>query len=75
VHDEHPVLACLDDMLHWREDYFDGRRRRVDEVVTALFEAGLVVRSFEELPAHSPLLPQARRVPGELLLVARKPGA
>jgi SAM-dependent methyltransferase len=75
VHDEHPVLACLDDMLHWREDYFDDRHRRVDEVVTALVEAGLVVRGFEELPADSPLLPQARRVPGELLLVARKPAA
>jgi hypothetical protein len=42
-------------------------------VVTAVAAAGLVVVSLEELPAESPLLPQARRVPGELLLVARKP--
>ena len=74
LHDEHPVLACLDDMLHWREDYFAEGRRRLGEVVTALLEAGLVPRSLEELPAASQLLPQTRRVPGELVIVARKPG-
>jgi SAM-dependent methyltransferase len=75
VHDEHPVLGCLDDMLHWREDYFDEGRRRLGQVVTALVEAGLVLRSLEELPAESQLLPQTRRVPGELLVVAHKPDA
>jgi SAM-dependent methyltransferase len=71
VHDEHPVLACLDDMLHWREDYFAPGSRRLGELVTALVSARLVIQSIEELPAHDPLLPQARRAPGELLLVAR----
>ena len=71
VHDEHPVLACLDDMLHWREDYFAPGSRRLGELVTALVSAGLVIQSIEELPGHDPLLPQARRVPGELVLVAR----
>jgi SAM-dependent methyltransferase len=71
VHDEHPVLACLDDMLHWREDYFAAGHRRLGELLTALASAGLVVQSLEELPAHDPLLPQARRAPGELVLVAR----
>ena len=73
VHDEHPVLPCLDDMLHWREDYFAAGFLRLGEVVTALAAACLVVESLGELPVESPLLPQARRVPGELLLVARKP--
>jgi SAM-dependent methyltransferase len=73
VHDEHPVLACLDDMLHWREDYFAADHLGLGQVVTALSAAGLVVESLEELPVESPLLPQARRVPGEVLLVARKP--
>jgi SAM-dependent methyltransferase len=73
LHDEHPVLACLDDMLHWREDYFAEGRRRLGEVVTALVDAGFVLRSLEELPAASQLLPQTRRVPGELVVVARKP--
>jgi SAM-dependent methyltransferase len=73
LHDAHPVLDCLDDMLHWREDYFAAGRRRVGEVVTAVASVGLVVESLEELPAERPLLPQARRAPGELVLVARKP--
>jgi len=73
LHDVHPVLDCLDDMLHWREDYFAAGRRRVGEVVTAVASVGLVVESLEELPAERPLLPQARRAPGELVLVARKP--
>jgi SAM-dependent methyltransferase len=72
LHDAHPVLDCLDDMLHWREDYFAAGRRRVGEVVTAVASVGLVVESLEELPAERPLLPQARRAPGELLLIARK---
>src|SRR5207237_456769 len=73
LHDAHPVLDCLDDMLHWREDYFAAGRQRVGEVVTAVASVGLVVESLEELPAERPLLPQARRAPGELLVVARKP--
>jgi SAM-dependent methyltransferase len=73
VHDEHPVLDCLDESLRWREDYFEKGARQVGRVVTAVIAAGLVVESLEELPGESPLLPQVRRVPGELLLVARKP--
>jgi len=73
LHDAHPVLDCLDDMLHWRADYFAAGRRRVGEVVTAVASVGLVVESLEELRADRPLLPQARRAPGELVLLARKP--
>jgi SAM-dependent methyltransferase len=72
LHDVHPVLGCLDEMLHWRESYFVAGRRRLGEIVTALAAAGLAVERLEELPVESPLLPQARRVPGELVLVARK---
>ena len=73
LHDAHPVVDCLDDMLHWRDDYFAAGRRRVGEVVTTVASVGLVVERLEELRAERPLLPQARRAPGELLLVARKP--
>jgi SAM-dependent methyltransferase len=73
LYDQHPVLGCLDEMLHWREDYFDEGRRRTGDVVTALVEAGLVLHSLEELSAASQLLPQTRRVPGELVIFARKP--
>jgi SAM-dependent methyltransferase len=72
LHDVHPVLGCLDEMLHWRESYFAAGRRRLGEVVTALAAAGLAVERLDELPVESQLLPQARRVPGELVLVARK---
>jgi SAM-dependent methyltransferase len=72
LHDEHPVAGCLDEMLHWRENYFEAGRGRLGEVVTALASVGLLVESLEELPVESQLLPQARRVPGELVLVARK---
>jgi SAM-dependent methyltransferase len=70
VHDEHPVLACLDDSLRWREDYYAEGRRRLGEVVTALADAGLVLCVLEELPGESQLLPQLRRVPGAFLLRA-----
>lgn len=73
LHDAHPVLDCLDDMLHWREDYFAAERRRLGEVVTGVAAVGLVVESLEELRAERPLLPQARRAPGELVLLARQP--
>src|SRR5207247_1932674 len=51
VYDAHPVLECLDESLRWREDYFEEGRRRLCEIVTALADAGLVVRSLVELPA------------------------
>ena len=65
--------ASLDESLRWKEDYFDEGRWRLDQVVTAVVQGGLVVQSLQELPGDSALLPQTRRVPGELLLVARKP--
>jgi trans-aconitate methyltransferase len=67
LHDEHPVLRCVDQLLRWRGDYGDGPG--VGDVVSALARAGLVVRRLEELPAPRP----RATVPGELLLVARKP--
>ncbi|HSC92143.1 MAG TPA: methyltransferase domain-containing protein [Gaiellaceae bacterium] len=66
LHDEHPVLRCVDPLLHWRDDYREGTT--VGAVVSAVARAGLVVRRVEELPAARP----RERVPGELVLVARK---
>jgi SAM-dependent methyltransferase len=68
-HDEHPIFHRLDHLFHWRGDYFDGRRIRLDELVTALAQGGLSLRRLEELPPS-----QGRRhdtrAPGELVLVA-----
>jgi SAM-dependent methyltransferase len=70
----HPALACLDEVLRWRGDYFaPDAPRRVGEIVTAIAGAGLVVRLVEELPEHPPLRPQASKAPGRLLVVASKP--
>jgi SAM-dependent methyltransferase len=75
LHAEHPVLACLDEVLRWRGDYFAaGAGPRVGQVVTALVGAGLTLRRLEELPEFPPLRPQASRAPGQLLVVAAKPG-
>lgn len=69
VHDEHPVSACLDQFLHWRESYFEDGFWGVGQIVGALAEAGFAVRRLEELPGHRP---RDARVPGELLIIATK---
>jgi SAM-dependent methyltransferase len=72
---EHPILPLLDEVLRWRGDYFapDGAPR-VGEIVTAVADAGLVVRELDELAEHPPMRPQASRAPGLLVLLATKPG-
>lgn len=70
LHEPHPIAAHVDSLGHWREDYFDVGSARLGELLTALGQAGLVLRRVEEFPLPKPL----DRVPGELLLVARKPG-
>ena len=83
LYEEHPVVACLDPALRWRDDYFDedvvagaGTRNerlwRLGEIVTAVAGAGLVVRSLEEFPSLGTQRRQDPRVPGELVLVAEK---
>jgi SAM-dependent methyltransferase len=69
LHDAHPVALCVDPLLHWREDYFEAGRARVGELLTALGQAGFQLRRLEEFPLPRP----SERIPGELLLVARKP--
>jgi len=83
LHEEHPVVACLDPALRWRDDYFDedvvagaGTRNerlwQLGEIVTAVAQAGLVVRRLEEFPSLGTQRRQDPRVPGELVLVAEK---
>ncbi len=73
MYDEHPVRACVDALLHWRRSYFQPppgeRSLTLGDVVTAVAQAGLVLRRLEELPA--PL--ESPHVPGRFALVARKP--
>jgi ubiquinone/menaquinone biosynthesis C-methylase UbiE len=75
VHADHPVLTLLDEVLRWRGDYFaEGAAPRVDQIVNAVAGAGLLVSRLEEHPEHPPLRPQASRAPGQLLVVAARPG-
>jgi SAM-dependent methyltransferase len=69
-HDDHPLVHRLDHLLHWRGDYFDGRQVRLDELVTALAQGGLVVRRLEELPPTESARRHDRRAPGDIVLVA-----
>lgn len=73
-HDDHPVVHRLDHVLNWRGDYFDGRAVQLGELVTALAQAGLTVRRLEELPPSDERRRRDRRAPGEIVLVALRPG-
>jgi predicted TPR repeat methyltransferase len=77
--DAHPVAACVDGLMHWRESYFDDsvrpgeRHRRLGQLVTALARAGLRVLALEEYPARpGNVARHDARLPGEFLLYARK---
>jgi SAM-dependent methyltransferase len=71
AYDEHPVAACLDQMLHWHESYFDAWP--VSRVVEALLAAGLGLERLEELPDPNRWGRREVRVPGDLVVIARKP--
>ena len=71
LYDEHPVAACLDQMLHWHESYFDTWP--VGRLIHALGGAGLALELLEELPDPNRWGRREVRVPGDLIVVARKP--
>jgi SAM-dependent methyltransferase len=71
AYDEHPVAACLDQMLHWHDSYFDAWP--VSRVVEALLQAGLGLERLEELPDPNRWGRREVRVPGDLVVIARKP--
>jgi len=71
AYDEHPVAACLDQMLHWHESYFDAWP--VGALVEALLETGLAIERLEELPDPNRWGRREVRVPGDLVVIARKP--
>ena len=64
LHDEHPVASALDAFERWRGDYFAALG--VGEIVSAVAEAGLVVRGVEEWPGRD------ARIPAHLVLAAEK---
>ena len=74
-HDEHPMIQRMDGLLHWRGDYFDGQRIRLDQLITALAQAGLLIRRVEEFPSIDPHRRHDSRAPGELVLIALRPAS
>ena len=70
AYDEHPVAACLDQMLHWHESYFDAWP--LGAVVESLLGAGLSIERLEELPDPNRWGRREVRVPGDLVVIARK---
>jgi len=46
---------------------------RVGQIVTAVAQSGLLLRSFEEFPEFDPWHHRDRRVPGDFILLADKP--
>ena len=74
LYDEHPVAACVDGLMHWRESYFDeSLPARLGQIVTAIAAAGLQVRALEEYPQRpGNVRRQDARVPGTFLLHARR---
>ena len=72
LHEEHPVALCLDEAgLTWREDYF-ALRWRIGDLVTALVDSGLWVRTLEEHASLYRWRLRNRRVPGDVVVVALK---
>lgn len=72
AHDTHPILACLDALLRWRDDYFAPGFPGLGRALTAVAAAGLVVRQLDEVRSLDPYRRRDARVPAEYVLVADK---
>jgi SAM-dependent methyltransferase len=68
LYDEHPVAGCVDQLLHWRGDYFGEETHRLGRIVSALARAGFGVEALEEFPPES----SRHRFPATFLLYARR---
>jgi SAM-dependent methyltransferase len=71
VYDLHPAGACVDAFRHWRESYFE-RRWPLGVLISAIADAGLVVRRLDELPSLETLGRPETRLPAVFLLLAEK---
>ena len=71
LNDVHPASAPLDHALRWRTSYFGEGFVRIGQILNGIADAGLLLRRFDELPAHDRRLGDPR-VPARLLLTAEK---
>ena len=72
MYEEHPVAECVDRLLRWHFDYFDGTIWRLGQVVNAVSRGGMQIEALEEYPGDSAWRRHDRRVPGSFLLYARR---
>jgi SAM-dependent methyltransferase len=72
LYDHHPVTASVDPLGHWRDNYFDEPRWRLEQIVDALNDAGLRLTRLAEFQSLYNWLQRDRRVPWEFALVAER---
>ena len=73
LYDHHPVTAAVDALGHWRDNYFEEPRWRLEQLVDAVSEAGLEVARLAEFQTLYSWIQRDRRVPWDFALLARKP--
>ena len=70
LYDHHPVTAAVDPLGHWRDNYFEEPRWRLEQLVDAVTEAGLQVVRLVEFQSLFNWIQRDRRVPWEFALIA-----
>ena len=72
LYDHHPVTAAVDPLGHWRDNYFEEPRWRLEQVVDAVTAAGLQVMRLVEFQTLFNWIQRDRRVPWEFALIAER---
>jgi ubiquinone/menaquinone biosynthesis C-methylase UbiE len=73
LYDHHPVTASVDPLGHWRDNYFEESRWRLEQLVDAVTAAGLRLVRLAEFQSLFNWIQRDRRVPWEFALIAEKP--
>jgi ubiquinone/menaquinone biosynthesis C-methylase UbiE len=73
LYDHHPVTAAVDALGHWRDNYFEEPRWRLEQIVDAVMTAGLRVVRLAEFQSLYNWIQRDRRIPWEFALIAEKP--
>ena len=72
LYDHHPVTAAVDPLGHWRDNYFEEPRWRLEQVVDAVTAAGLQLVRLVEFQTLFNWIQRDRRVPWEFALLAER---
>ena len=72
LYDQHPVTVSVDPLGHWRDNYFEEPRWRLEQVVEAVTSAGLQVTRLAEFQSLYNWIQRDRRVPWDFALIAQR---